>query len=768
MSFLRNNFKKNYILILIVLFVVFNNSILLVEAAEDINFNSDATQLDATRSDQECFKVQLSRIESFINNKKYDFAEELLLDLLALETLTASERVQLEQLQSDLDKVKLASEEKITIENIDSDSVLTEHSEEELESQALKNSESPVLFSAKSISNEMSAAEQVAADELYNNLMSNRSVSGRWNLAQEFKAKFPHDSRLQKVIDFAVTSNLNYAQNKHKAGDYSTAIYYYERVLGELPLGTPQAEVIERNVTLANEQQMPIVADDLYNSLMSSKSVSDRWNFAQEFKAKFPYDSRLQKVIDFAVNSNLNYAINKHKAGDYGTAIYYYERVLGELSANTPKKEVIEKNVNLAASKKKLITADDLYNRLMSSNSVSGRWNLAKEFIAKFPHDSRSKKAMDFALNSNLNYAINKHKAGDYKTAIGYYNRVLTELNNDPTTYKLVTENISRAQSNQTPKLPSVPFNGVTNSVVNVRSSPNGKSVGQLPIYSAIKGQLNGDWIQMTYRGTTGYIPKSSVTKNDSSIIHTSAYNSVKNILSTLPSSGYATFYYQDLTSGDYFSINNKRLYPQSTIKVFVMAAMYDEIAKGNIRETAVIRNEISDMITWSSNTAYNSLIIRLGRGNFSRGCGIVNKFLINNGYRDTRVKHSLHPSAHNYMHNNESGYNYSTARDLGQFMSDIHSGRLVSQSFSKKMVDLLTKTPHNENFGNGIPKDIKYAHKSGSAPAGNRYYTGDAGIVYKPSKPFVLSMLLEMNTSNMYTHSRPYTDVAKILYYAK
>ena len=408
MKFIRNNFKK--ISIILVLFVLFFSSVFSVAAAEDINFNSNANQLNEARLGQKNVKEQLSRLEALLNNNDYDLAEELLADLLAIETLTEEELAHLEQLSSDLKKAKSALTEETTVANIDSDSASTELSEEELE-----NSESPALFSTRTSSIEMSTADQAAAEDLYNRLMSSNSVSGRWNLAQELQASYPMYSKVQEAIDFAVTSNLNYAQNKHKAGDYGTAIYYYERVLGELPAGTSQTEVIENNLSLAKSKKKPIMADDLYNRLMSSNSVSGRWNLAQEFKAKFPYDSRLQKAIDFAVNSNLNYAQNKHRAGDYKTATSYYDRLLSaQESFNLSDQKI--KNIKLdrdAASNGQALKSQTPSPPRVHSDKLKAVLNEGRKWIGTKMYSDGHKYMID-TYNNQPNLPRNMKMAYQY------------------------------------------------------------------------------------------------------------------------------------------------------------------------------------------------------------------------------------------------------------------------------------------------------------------------------------------------------------------
>ncbi|MCD7736195.1 MAG: serine hydrolase [Lachnospiraceae bacterium] len=211
----------------------------------------------------------------------------------------------------------------------------------------------------------------------------------------------------------------------------------------------------------------------------------------------------------------------------------------------------------------------------------------------------------------------------------------------------------------------------------------------------------------------------------------------LKNTLSSMVNryGGTWSVYVKNLETGDILSLNDVAMYPASTIKVFVMASAYNEIAAGRLKETSRITSLLQSMITVSSNEAYNELVrVQSSSGSsFISGASVVNNYLKNNGYSSTGVHHTLHPSSSSST--SDGSRNVSSAKDCGVLLEKIYRGTCVSKAYSKKMLNLLLAQQRRSKIPAGIPSGIRVANKTGETSATQH----DIAIVYGAKTDYVI-----------------------------
>lgn len=214
-------------------------------------------------------------------------------------------------------------------------------------------------------------------------------------------------------------------------------------------------------------------------------------------------------------------------------------------------------------------------------------------------------------------------------------------------------------------------------------------------------------------------------------------------LIDAIDTSGHhVSVYYKELDNGFSFELNDEQQYAASTVKVFVVAAVYEKIENGTLKLTPELADDITETIRVSSNNGYNRLVLALGNGDWSAGCRVANDFIARQGFRNTRIRHSLHPSYFNPMNNGERGKNYTSAEDLGTFMQRVYNGTMVNKNVSDKLLALL-KSEVWDYIQLGVPKDVVVANKVGDTYMNRVFYCDDAGIVYRPKSPYVLSILI-------------------------
>lgn len=135
--------------------------------------------------------------------------------------------------------------------------------------------------------------------------------------------------------------------------------------------------------------------------------------------------------------------------------------------------------------------------------------------------------------------------------------------------------------------------------------------------------------------------------------------------------SGKWEIYVKDLKNDTELEIGDSPASSASLIKTFVMAAVYDQIEAGNLKESRELNHLLELMITVSDNEAYNELMRRLGGGDFITGCQRVNQYLEREGYENTEVHHTLHPSSSASL--GDGGSNLTSVKDCGKLLERIY-----------------------------------------------------------------------------------------------
>ena len=176
-----------------------------------------------------------------------------------------------------------------------------------------------------------------------------------------------------------------------------------------------------------------------------------------------------------------------------------------------------------------------------------------------------------------------------------------------------------------------------------------------------------------------------------------------------------------------------------SLIKLFVMLAVYDSIARQELQETPEIEHQLYRMIAVSDNGATNYLIRRLGRGDALQGIVGINALMRKMGFTGSHLRELIPDGGKTYA-------NQTTAADTTLFFRLLYEQKLVSPQYSQKMNDILLKSIHDRIRTHQIKQDgVAVADKTGYV----RGLNGDCGIVYLKGldgscHDYILSIIIE------------------------
>ncbi len=233
---------------------------------------------------------------------------------------------------------------------------------------------------------------------------------------------------------------------------------------------------------------------------------------------------------------------------------------------------------------------------------------------------------------------------------------------------------------------------------------------------------------------------------------------------------GTVYLYAKNLDSGASIGIReSERVRTASTIKLPIMTAVFDAVARGQAKWTepltvtaaekvtgsGIIGSEISDgvqlplrdvlhlMIVLSDNTATNMILERFS-------ADAVNAYLDKIGIRSTRSLRKVRgdgnqlksPSgwsaAGKLPENQKYGLGVSTPRDMGAILEKLERGEIVSPEASREMIAILKRCQDNTGIRRRISDPV--ANKTGSLDA----LRSDVGIVYSKAGRIAIAITVD------------------------
>lgn len=210
----------------------------------------------------------------------------------------------------------------------------------------------------------------------------------------------------------------------------------------------------------------------------------------------------------------------------------------------------------------------------------------------------------------------------------------------------------------------------------------------------------------------------------------------------------HVSVYFRDLMNGPLFGINEKEPFtPASLLKVPVMMAVFKRAED----EPAFLQQEIryermADSMPDIATTTLNSgefysvedllraMIVDSDNGaafllRAVSGVGALEEVYTDLGLEIPAIRTSDEPI---------------TVREYGTFFRMLYNASYLSRAHSQKALELLSATQYADGLVAGVPKDVRIAHKFGerSDPAGDVRQLHDCGIVYYPSRPYLLCVM--------------------------
>lgn len=203
--------------------------------------------------------------------------------------------------------------------------------------------------------------------------------------------------------------------------------------------------------------------------------------------------------------------------------------------------------------------------------------------------------------------------------------------------------------------------------------------------------------------------------------------------------SGVYGLYVVNLENGFSYGVNETEIFePASLNKLTVMAAMFIEEEKGNLDlESKYFLKESDKAIGAGSlhtkpegyEITYRNLIRLMGKQSDNTAFAITRGLLGEEKIQEVTLRIG--------MKNTLLDENKTTPSDIGIFFEELWFGNIVSEENKNELLDYLTDTVYETLIPEGVPEDVRVAHKYGA----ETNVLNDAGIIYTP-RPIVLVIM--------------------------
>ena len=237
------------------------------------------------------------------------------------------------------------------------------------------------------------------------------------------------------------------------------------------------------------------------------------------------------------------------------------------------------------------------------------------------------------------------------------------------------------------------------------------------------------------------------VAEDQYNIDMTDLQTEIENIISNtqaVAGGDWSVYIYIPFT-GDTLSMNQKKMQAASTIKLFIMGAVYENydnlISK---YDESNLNTLIKDMITISSNESADELVTMLGGGNNSKGRKIVTDYCKSLGLENTSMGRMM-------SDDNVVSDNYTTTEDTAKFLEMVLNGDLPH---SKEMVRVMEKQERTSKIPAGIPKTVAFANKTGELED----VENDAAIIFS-KYPYIICVM----SDGVLDYQTPVDGITKI-----
>ena len=217
-------------------------------------------------------------------------------------------------------------------------------------------------------------------------------------------------------------------------------------------------------------------------------------------------------------------------------------------------------------------------------------------------------------------------------------------------------------------------------------------------------------------------------------------------------STGTYSIVVKNLKTGELFYQDEHRHFDSASLyKLWVMATVFQQIEKGNLKEDQLLSEDIE---TLNNDFGIDPDVAELTDGvvSFTVKDALKQMITISHNYAALLLTKQIKLSTvaqflkDNGFYESSVGTNgdnpNTTASDMELFLDKLYHGKLANPENTQKMIDLLKGQQLNDKLPKNLPDNVVIAHKTGELD----FFSHDAGIVYAPQGDYIIIVMSESN----------------------
>ncbi len=210
------------------------------------------------------------------------------------------------------------------------------------------------------------------------------------------------------------------------------------------------------------------------------------------------------------------------------------------------------------------------------------------------------------------------------------------------------------------------------------------------------------------------------------------------------------SIYYEQLNSGANIGINNdSRIYPASLAKLPIAIAAVKKIERGQWNWDTKFEVGQVDLDQGSGE------LYKTTPGTFLSFEQILKALLIDSDNTSLKILLRNMSKEEDFeqfesqigLENLFDDQGKASAKELSRIFRVLYTSSYLERADSQKILELLTEASFKEYLSQGIPNDIKFAHKYGENTQENAFI--DSGVVYSDGKPYILTVMIRTKDSS-------------------
>lgn len=201
-------------------------------------------------------------------------------------------------------------------------------------------------------------------------------------------------------------------------------------------------------------------------------------------------------------------------------------------------------------------------------------------------------------------------------------------------------------------------------------------------------------------------------------------------------------------TAKEAYQFNGSKIYPTGSLyKLWIMAAVFDQIERGQLKEEEELSSSITDL-NQKFDIATDSAELTEGFITLTVQDALKQMITISHNYAALLLSDKIGLSkVAAFLEKNKlaesklglsTGLPQTTTNDIVMFLEKLYKRELANKSNTDKMLTLLKKQQLNNKLPKYLPKGTVVAHKTGEID----YLTHDAGIVYTKHGDYIIVVL--------------------------